>query len=188
VDRNTAAGYAEALLALARARKEESRIESSVRIVSQLLRQNTDFRAILKDQRIDPDERIKRLRPLFGAAVDELVIHHIHLMMQQKHEAFIGACIDQFLALTAESRESIQAEVFTAVPLNDERSKRFENVLSGRLQRPVRVQNMIDESIMGGVYIRVGNEIIDHSIRTRLRHIRSALTRAVKDLEVNESV
>ena len=41
---------------------------------------------------------------------------------------------------------------------------------------------------MGGVYIRVGNEIIDHSIRTRLRHIRSALTRAVKDLEVNESV
>jgi len=188
VDRNTAAGYAEALLALARARREEGRIESSVRIVAQLFRQNAEFRAILKDQTLDPEERIKQLRPMLGVAVDDLVIHHIHLMIQQSHEAFIGSFIDYYLELTASSRESIQAEVYTAIPLDDERIERLGNTLSDRMHRPVQIQNMIDESLMGGAYVKVGNEIIDHSIRTRLRHIRSALTRAVMDLEVDAGV
>lgn len=188
MDRNTAVGYAEALLALARARKEENRIENSIRIVSQLFRQNAEFRAILKDHGIPPDDRIKQLRPLFGAVVDDLVIHHIHLMMQQAHETFIGAFIDYYLELTAESRESIPAEVFTAVPLDGEQLEKLEHALSGHVHRPVQIQNMIDESIMGGAYIRVGNEVIDHSVRTRLRHIRSALSRAAKEIEVNSGV
>lgn len=177
-----AAGYAEALLVLARARNEASHVESELRIVGQLLRRNAEFRAALKDTTHSKEERIGRVRDILGSGVGELVKGHLVMMIEHGRESFVGDMIEQYLDSMAATRTAVSAEVYTVVSLDDERMHRIVEALSAKLKRPVQVQNLIDESLLGGALIKVGNEIIDHTVRTRLRNVKAALKRSAISL------
>lgn len=177
-----ASGYAEALLVLAKSRNELSQVESGLRIVGQLLRQSGDFRAVLREKRQSPGERMERIKPLLGAGIPSLVASHILLMMQHGQENLLGEMIEQYLARVAASQQTVSAEVFTVVPLDEKRTERMERALSAHIGQPVKVHNILNESLVGGVFVKLGNDIIDHSVRTRLKNLRSAMTAAVTSL------
>ncbi len=179
IDRDAARGYADALLVLAQSRREINEVENGLRIIGQLLRQNRDFRAIIRDHELSPQQRMDRLKPVFGEGISALVVSHIHLLLQHRHENLLTEMIEQYIESVSASRETITAEVYTVVPLDDTRIKRLEQMLSKRVRQPVLVHNMINETLLGGVFIKIGSEIIDHSIRSRLRNMRTSMTRVV---------
>jgi F-type H+-transporting ATPase subunit delta len=173
-----AAGYAEALLALARARNEAQHVESELRVVSQLLRRSAEFRAALKDTTQSKETRIEHVQEALGSGVGELVKGHLVMMIEHGRESLVGEMIEHYLDSIAATRTAVSAEIYTVVSLDETRLNRIAEALSMRLKRPVQVQNLIDESLLGGALIKVGNEIIDHSVKTRLRNVKAALKRS----------
>ena len=63
-----------------------------------------------------------------------------------------------------------------AVPLGDARAKKLADALSRATGRPIEVRVIVDPSVLGGVVAKVGDEIFDGSVRTRLQEAREQLT------------
>ena len=61
-----------------------------------------------------------------------------------------------------------KGKVYSAVPLSEEQMKRFEEQASKLLQEKIRLKNVVDESLIGGVKLLVDGKIIDASLRGKL--------------------
>jgi F-type H+-transporting ATPase subunit delta len=79
--------------------------------------------------------------------------------------------LDEFTELAAKRRERLIARVTTAVPLDDDQQQRLAESLQQEFGRDVRLQVVVDEDLIGGLTVRVGDEVIDGSV---LRHLGAA--------------
>lgn len=174
-------GYAEALLALARARHETSAVEAELRIVAQLLRRDSDLRRALRDPDISDADRAARVFEALKGVVGELVTGHVATMAQHGNARLIGDMIERYLEVLSAS-SGITAEVHAAIPLEEEATARLERALTRRYGRSVRVQSFVDPTVMGGLLIRVGNELIDATVKTRLQSMRAAMRHQLADM------
>lgn len=177
-----AQGYAEALLALARARGETSVVEAELRVISQMLRKDSGFRRALRDPDVADEHRADRVRTALKGVVGDLVAGHLATMIQHGNERLIAGMIECFLDTVSTSAERVTAEVHTVVALDGDQKARLEEVLGRRFGKTVRVQVLIDSSVLGGLLIRVGNELIDATVRARLAKMRHAMHRNVGTL------
>ena len=76
--------------------------------------------------------------------------------------------------MVAATRERAVAEVRTAVALDEARAKKLADALSKAAGRPIEIRVIVDPDVLGGVLARVGDEIFDGSVRTRLQEARSS--------------
>ena len=88
----------------------------------------------------------------------------------------VTLAIDDLVEGASARRERSVAKVISAVELTAEQQDRLGRGLSELYGRAITVRSAIDPSIRGGLVVRVGDEIIDGSVATRLAHARAALT------------
>lgn len=69
----------------------------------------------------------------------------------------------------------LRAAVYSAVPLSSEQQERVRQQLQAQYQVPLDLQFQVDESIIGGLIIRVGDQVLDNSLRTRLNNVQRGM-------------
>lgn len=85
---------------------------------------------------------------------------------------------EEYDRLDDEAAGRLQAVATTAVPLSDQDRERLVADLSRRWQKEVRLQTRVDPSILGGLVLQVGDQLIDASVQTRLQQLRRQLATA----------
>jgi F-type H+-transporting ATPase subunit delta len=80
--------------------------------------------------------------------------------------------LDELSDLAAESRQSVVAEVRSAVPLDDSQRQQLASALSKATGKKVEVKVLIDPSVIGGIVSKVGDTVIDGSVRRRLEQLK----------------
>jgi F-type H+-transporting ATPase subunit delta len=80
----------------------------------------------------------------------------------------LPAIVDRFVEVAAQSRDREVAEVRSAVPLDDATKARLAVALSSATGKQVEVKVIIDEKVLGGIVARVGDTVIDGTVRHRL--------------------
>jgi len=91
------------------------------------------------------------------------------------HGARLDAAIDDLTEAAARQRQRIVAEVRVAAPLDPEQHRRLTEALSALTGGQVRLNVAIDPSVLGGVHVTMGDEIIDGTVATRLTQARRAM-------------
>lgn len=91
------------------------------------------------------------------------------------HGQRIDSAIDQLVALAAQQRQRVVAEVRVAAPLDPEQERRMAAALSELQGRHVRLNVAVDPSVLGGAHVKVGDEVIDGTVASRLEQARRAL-------------
>jgi len=91
------------------------------------------------------------------------------------HGRRIDSVVDALCALAAQQRERLVANVRVARPLDSEQEQRLSRALSALKGRNVRLNVAVDPSVMGGVLVTVGDEVIDGTVASRLEQARRAL-------------
>ncbi len=95
--------------------------------------------------------------------------------MSHLHGRRLDSVIDELCGLAAQQRDRMVAEVRVAAPLTDEQSLRLQKALSALASRTVRLNVAVDPSVLGGVYVSIGDEVIDGTIASRLEQARRAV-------------
>ena len=83
--------------------------------------------------------------------------------------------METYDALTDRDSGVVRAEVVTAVPVDAELEKRIGSALGKKLGAAVQTEVRQDPDIIGGLVIRIGDRVIDNSVRTHLEQLRTAL-------------
>jgi F-type H+-transporting ATPase subunit delta len=134
-----------------------------------------ELRLALTDAAVEADRKKALLEGLIGSRVQPATLSIITSLVLAPRGRTLEDGLEEYAALAAEIRQRSVATVTSAIWLDDERRERLAGALSRVLGRAVQVQVEVDPEVIGGLLVRIGEEVIDGSTLHRLREARRAL-------------
>jgi F-type H+-transporting ATPase subunit delta len=171
-------GYAEALLAVAEAEGELDATVDGLYAFGKALEREGRVLEALSDPALPVENKTALANDLLAERANPNVVHAVAFLLEQGRAREIPDIVAALAELAAERRQHVVAEVRSAVPLDEARRRRLAEALSRASGRTVEVKVVIDPSVIGSVIARVGDEIFDGSLRTRLEDARAHLASA----------
>ncbi len=170
--------YAEAALLLAR---EEGRLQewSAGLTAMAALAGDPQAQAALESTRVPPADKARLVEEALKG-VEPLVLNLARLLLRRGRIALAPQIAEAFQELLDEARGVSHAVVTTAVPLSDDETRSVAQKLAELTGRQVVVETQVDESILGGLVVRMGDRLIDGSTRSRLQALKRQLAGAAR--------
>ena len=101
------------------------------------------------------------------------------LLLARNRRLFaVEAVIKSFKSLAAEARGEVEAEIVSAVPLTRAQVQDLTDTLRQRLGKTPKMTASVDPKLLGGLVVRVGSQMIDTSLRTKLKNLEKAMKEA----------
>lgn len=170
-------GYAEALFRVVRAEGELDRVEDELFRFGKLLESNYELKQALSDQSLDKEQRVKILDELLGEKVSPHTLGLLTFVVEQGRARQLPQILERLSGLAADARNSVVAEVRSAVPLDEDRRKKLADALSNATGKNVEVKVLVDPSVIGGIVTKIGDTVIDGSIKRRLEQVKQEVQR-----------
>jgi len=167
--------YAEAMYAVARAEGDVDEVEDELFRFARVLEGSDDLRDKLADPHIPTATRLQIVTDLLGDRARPTTVHLVNLLVGNGRTHELAAIVDTMVALSARQANKEIAEVRSAIALTDDQKARLAVALGQATGKQVEVKVIVDESIQGGIVARVGDTVIDGSIRRRLEQLRNTL-------------
>ena len=167
--------YAEALFALAAEHDQTKEYLEALDTATALLTDNPEYVELLACPAISRDERDGLLDQTFGQVLPEQVLSFIQLLCAHGRIRSLDDCIEEYRLLYQTAVAMSTAEVTSAVPLTEDEKKRLSETLSARFGRTVTLVCTVDESLLGGMVVRVDGKVLDGSLRSRLHAVKEVM-------------
>ncbi len=168
-------GYAEALFTVARAEDALGAVEDELYAFAKSLEQHTELREALTDVALPAENKKAVIDDILGERANRLTVSLLHFVVDAGRAREIPRIAERLADLAAGERGSALAEVRSAVELTDQQRDRLAAALSAATGRTVDVKVVVDPSVVGGVVARVGVEVFDGSVASRLEDARQRL-------------
>ena len=168
-------GYAQALFAVARAEGVLAKVEDELYAFGKALEQHTDLREALTDAVLPVENKKAVVEDLLGERAHPITLGLLGFVIDLGRARHIPKIVEELARMASVERSHALAEVRTAVDLTDEQRRRLAEALSRATGRTVDLKVVVDPSVIGGVVARVGDEVFDGSIASRLEDAKQAL-------------
>jgi F-type H+-transporting ATPase subunit delta len=165
-------GYAQALFNVVRAEGELDRVEDELFRFGKVLDSNHELKQALSDKSIDKEQREKVLQELLADKVSPHTLGLLGFIVAQGRARQLPQILSELSAMAAEERYAVIGEVRSAVPLDADQRKKLAKALSRATGKRVEVKVIVDPSIIGGVVAKIGDTIIDGSVKRRLQQLK----------------
>ena len=167
--------YSQAFFEVARAEKQGGAIEDDLFRFARALEASDDLRMALGDRTVPAERRIAIVEELMGGTAVAVSVGLVSMVVGAERAGELPAIVERFLELSAEQRQHEVAEVRAAVALDDQVRDRLAQALSHATGKQVEVKVVIDPNVLGGVVARIGDTVIDGSVRHRLDQLKERL-------------
>jgi F-type H+-transporting ATPase subunit delta len=165
--------YAEAIFELALQEDQVEQWATELELVGQVL-QDEDFSGFLKHADVPVDQKIKSIDSVL-AQVHPLVRNMAKLLVSKGLVDLAGELQEAYAGLWDKHAGRQRVEVTSAVVLDQQEVDRIAQFVSGLIDKEVVVSTQVDESILGGIIIQIGDQLLDGSTRSKLEGLRSRL-------------
>jgi F-type H+-transporting ATPase subunit delta len=168
--------YALALLDLADEKKQLDQVADDLRHLKALLEESADLRRLVDSPLFSREQQAAAISAVVErVGVTELTRRVVLVVVQNRRHFALGSMINGYLAEHARRRGEIQAEVTSARALSASQLQALEETLRGILGGKVEVDVTVDPSLIGGLIVKVGSQMIDNSLRSKLQRLQLAM-------------
>ena len=168
--------YATALFELAREAKTIDTVEASLANVRATLDQSDEFARLIASPIVSRQDAAAAIAATASAmGIDATTKNFLGVLAENRRLAQLPAIIRAFRALAADYRGETTAEVISAHPLSATQVDALKQQLRTRVGRDVAVDLSVDPSLLGGLVVKIGSQMIDSSIKTRLNTLAHAM-------------
>lgn len=166
--------YAKSVLGLAQEQKSLELVKDDMLALVNLCEGSNDLQSFLSSPIIAKETKEKILFTLFKGKMNDLTMSFISLLAKKgREEALYGiakAFIDQYNTIKGIQK----ATVYTAVKINDKLKSSFEDLVAKSLSKKVDLAEEVKEDLLGGFVLRVDDQQIDNSVKTKLKQVRKS--------------
>lgn len=168
--------YGDALFSVA---VEENRVDAfaeEAKGLATVFSENQELQKLMDNPKIIKEDKIKLIEETFTSYVSKEIIGLIALLISKGHSKDISSVFDYFIALVKEEKKIGTAFVTTAVELADAQKSAVEKrLLETTRYETFEMNYSVDESLIGGMVIRIGDRVVDSSIKTKLYELSKQL-------------
>ena len=177
-DRKVALRYAQALLAVARARELVDELDESLRAVIAVADRHPELARFLQNPQVPLAQKQELIRKILGERVEPVLVQFLELLLAKGRILHLRDIQTVYAGLVEEYRGLQRASVVTAVPLPDDLAARLVDKLAALTGRQIILERKVDPSVVGGVCVTMGDQILDGTVRTGLQRLRESLETA----------
>lgn len=171
--------YAEALFELSEEENITKEIYNELNNVLDILKNNKDLDNVLKSPLVAKAEKVQLIETLFDTKINNNLKNFLKILVEKGRISSLKSIKLTFKELLNDKHNIIEGTVISAIALTNEKVKELEEKLSKKYNKNVTLENKVDESILGGVLVRLGNTQIDGSVKTRLDNIKDQLSQVI---------
>jgi len=171
-----AARYATAMFDLATEAGAIDALEADVAALDGALADSADLRDLIQSPIYGRDDAEKAIGAVAEAMnVGPMTANTLRLMAQKRRLFVLPALLTELRARIAEHKGEVTADVVSATALTDAQSEKLAAALKAAVGKTVTLNTTVDESLIGGLVVKVGSKMIDTSIRSKLNALQSSM-------------
>ncbi len=170
--------YAEAMMSVAESQNLLDKFNDNCNTVLQVLNDSADLQQFVDSPIVKATDKKAVIQKVFGESVDPMMLNMIMVLVDRGRIAFLPGVCQQYQVMLRKLRGDVLAEVTTAVTLTEAQTSSIKDRVKAMTgANNVDIMAKIEPTIVGGVIIKVGSQIIDSSLRSQLRLIGMSLAR-----------
>lgn len=177
-DRVVARRYAEAFVLSAEKSQRLEQGLADLKGIAETYRQSKPLRRFLGSPEIAPEEKEQLTRKLWADTAQEETMALVRLLLIRDRVEELPFLAEEAMAVAEERQGILRGDVTTAHPISSVETERLGAAVGKVLGKKVLLERKVDPGILGGVRIRVGSTLLDHSVRTLLGEVREQLKSA----------
>lgn len=167
--------YAKAIFELAFAHKTLQEWKSMLTTLA-LIASDKNMQSMLFNPLLSKEQLAKLFLDVAKDTVNEEGKRFVEQLANKSRLSLLPAIRDRYETLLAEHEKTIDVKVVSAYPLDKDRLKKLQKALQNFLNRQVTMQFDVDSTLLGGVIIHAGDQVIDGSLRGRLHQLSESLS------------
>jgi F-type H+-transporting ATPase subunit delta len=176
IQASLAGRYASALFGLARDERQIDAVSRSLDAINQALADSREFHQMVISPLVDRDDAAKAFTAIADKLnLDPITRNFLGVLARNGRKSQLQQIVRLFRRLAAEHRGETTAEVVSARPLSDDQIARLREQLKVRAGRDVTLEARTDPQILGGLIVKLGSEMIDASLKTKLNRLAQAM-------------
>lgn len=167
--------YALALYEVAKEKNKVDEYINDLREICDLIENNKDFYEVVKHPQISTKNKKRTFINIFKGKIDEELLSFLLILIEKDRILYLREKLNQLEKIDLEQKNILSAVVKTAVPLLENEINSLKEKLEKQYNKQIIMTTEIDKSLLGGVYVRVGNDVIDGTIKSKLEEMKDIM-------------
>ncbi len=164
--------YAEALVEMAEEQKNTDAVVKDLELLRRLLKESRDLLLFVKSPIVNKRKKQEIFRSMFGSKLSEATNRFLDVTTEKGREEFLPEIIDQFFVLRDERQGIVNVDVRTATDFSRDQAAVLQQKLETYTNKRVRITFSLDKLLRGGFVARVGDTVVDGSVKRQLELLR----------------
>lgn len=176
ISSSIAARYATAVFELARDQKELATLERDTDALWAALSESKDLSQLISSPLYSRDEQSRAIEAIArGAGLSEILTNTLGLMARNRRLFVLPQLLSELSARIAEEKGEMTAEVRSAVALTKAQADKLAKALAASVGKDIKLNATVDESLIGGLVVKLGSKMIDTTIRSKLNALQNVM-------------
>lgn len=167
--------YAQSLIELAQDAGQVDAIAEEVAGLLPLVEPGGDLYLLVTNPAISTDERSKIVSRVFEGKVSDLLYRFLQVVTSKNRLGSLNTILGGYLLLVSEARGLVDVDAYVATAMDAETAARVAEQIGQSLGKQVTLRQHVDESLIGGLKIKVGDKLIDASVASQLRSMQQKM-------------
>ncbi len=157
----------------------QKEISKNIQDLSEMLAQSSELLSLVQSRVVDMEMQREALKTLLEAAkFNKTLVNFVRLLTSNRRAVLLPEIISVFQHLEAEERGIISVQITSATKLETKQETELKNVLQQKFGKGIQTHSVIDTDILGGIIVKIGNQMIDGSIKTKLNSLKQSMDEA----------
>lgn len=164
--------YAEALYDFAESSGTVESVDADVSALGTILKQSRELANFFASPIVSREKKAVVVRSLFEDKVSKTTLRFLSQLVDKRRENILGEILEAYQTLRDRQLGVARAVARSAAPLADDERADVRTALERLTGMKIRLQSETDESLIGGVIVRIGDTVYDGSLRNKLNHLK----------------
>ena len=167
--------FAMAIFNIAKSNNVIDLVEDEMGQLKEQIINNLDLKKLLTDSSIKDTEKLRFALELLGEDASSPIKAFLSMLILMDAVEHIDQIYSDYIEITNQYKKQISIEVLSAIELDAGTIKAIKEDVDNKTGLDVRVKNIIDKGIIGGIVIKIGERVIDLSVKNKIDDLRSKL-------------
>lgn len=169
--------YALALYEVAESKGKVEEYLQDLREICDLVENNQEFYEVIRHPQINTRKKKQTFINIFKGKIDEELLSFLLILIEKDRILYLREKLNEMEKIDLERKNTLRGTIKTAVPLLDDELKTLKDIFEKKYDKNIIFDTKVDKKVLGGVYVRIGNDVIDDTVKSKIDEMKDLMLR-----------